>query len=306
MNDEQRPAVRSSFIVHRSWTRLPPVNERRLGLLYIVGAALLWSTGGIGIKGVADAPLKVTFYRSVFAAVTLFILFRRDVRVRPTASFLAAIVSYGACLTAFVVATKWTTAANAIFLQYAGVVWVLLLSPIVLREPMRSRDVIAIGGALGGMALFFLGKFETQGMAGNGMALLSSVFFAALILSLRREQASSRAAVTWGNVFTAVALFPFVMNDLALTTKSLLAFLFLGVFQIGIAYALFVKGLQYVTATQASLTGMLEPVANPVWVLLFLGEKPSFFAIVGAAIVLLAIGWHTLRGEPATDMPAPD
>jgi drug/metabolite transporter (DMT)-like permease len=96
------------------------------------------------------------------------------------------------------------------------------------------------------------------------------------------------------------------MRDLALTTKSLLVFLFLGVFQIGIAYAIFVKGLQHVTATQASLTGMLEPVANPVWVLLFLGEKPSVFAIVGAAIVLLAIGWHTLRGEPATDMPAPD
>jgi drug/metabolite transporter (DMT)-like permease len=67
-----------------------------------------------------------------------------------------------------------------------------------------------------------------------------------------------------------------------------------------------VKGLQHVTATQASLTGMLEPVANPVWVLLFLGEKPSVFAMAGAAIVLLAIGWHTSRGEPATDMPAPD
>ena len=282
------------------------MNERRLGILYIVIAALLWSTGGIGIKGVTDPPLKVTFYRSVFAAITLFVLFRRDVRVRPSPSFLTAIVCYGACLTTFVVATKWTTAANAIFLQYAGVVWVLLLSPIVLREAMRSRDVIAIGAALSGMALFFLGKFETRGMAGNGMALLSSFFFAGLILALRREHDSSRAAVAWGNVFITVALLPFVIDDLALTSKSLLAFIFLGVFQIGLAYAFFVKGLQHVTATQASLTGMLEPVANPVWVLLFLGEKPSTFAIAGAVIVLLAIGWHTLKGEPATDMPAPD
>ena len=112
--------------------------------------------------------------------------------------------------------------------------------------------------------------------------------------------------MTWGNVVLALALFPFVMNDLALTTKSLLAMQFLGVFQIGIAYAFFVKGLQHVTATQASLTGMLEPVANPIWVLLFLGEKPSAYAIAGGAIVLVAIGWHTLRGEPATDIPAPD
>jgi DME family drug/metabolite transporter len=282
------------------------VHPRRAGVLYIVVAALLWSTGGIGIKGVIDPPLKVTFYRSVFAAITLFLIFRRDVRVRVTPSFVAAIVSYGACLTAFVVATKWTTAANAIFLQYAGVVWVLLLSPIVLREAMRARDAIAIGVALAGMALFFVGKFEARGMAGNGMALVSSVFFAALILSLRREHGSSRAAVAWGNVLIAVALFPFVMNDLALTPRSFLALLFLGVFQIGLAYAFFVKGLQHVTATQASLTGMLEPVANPIWVALFLGERPSVYAVAGAAIVLAAIGWHTLKGEPATEMPVPD
>lgn len=282
------------------------MNERRIGILSIVVAALLWSTGGIGIKGIADAPLKVTFYRSVFAAITLFLLFRKQVRVRPSPAFLAAVVSYGACLTAFVVATKWTTSANAIFLQYAGVVWVLLLSPIVLREPMRRRDVIAISVALVGMALFFVGKFEARGMAGNAMALLSSVFFAALILSLRREHDASRAAVAWGNVFIAIVLFPFVMHDLALTMKSFLALLFLGVFQIGLAYAFFVKGLQYVSATQASLTGMLEPVANPIWVALFLGERPSLYAVAGAIVVLMAIGWHTMQGEPASEMPAPD
>lgn len=282
------------------------MNGRRRGLLYIVIAALLWSTGGIGIKYVIDPALKVTFYRSVFAAVTLNLLFRKDVRVRWSPSFIAAIISYGACLTSFVIATKWTTAANAIFLQYAGVVWVLLFSPLVLREPMRRRDVIAIVVAMAGMALFFVGKFEAKGMAGNGMALLSSVFFAALILSLRREHDASRAAVTWGNVFIALALIPAVAGDLALTPKSFAALLFLGVFQIGLAYAAFVKGLKYVTATEASLTGMLEPVANPVWVLLFLGERPSAYAMAGAVIVLAAIAWHTMQGEPATDLPPPD
>ena len=240
------------------------MNDRRTGILWIALAALLWSTGGIGIKAVDDPALKVTFYRSVFAAVTLFLIFRREVRVRPTPAFLAAIVSYGACLTSFVIATKWTTAANAIFLQYAGVVWVLLLSPLVLREPMRRRDVIAIVVAMSGMALFFMGRFEARGMAGNAMALLSSVFFAMLILSLRREHDTARAAVTWGNVFIALAMLPFVADDLALTPKSLAVFAFLGVFQIALAYAAFVKGLKYVTATQASLTGMLEPVANPI------------------------------------------
>jgi drug/metabolite transporter, DME family len=282
------------------------VPDRRTGLLYIVVAALLWSTGGIGIKAVADSSLKITFYRSIFAAITLFLIFRGSVRPRWSPAFIVAIVSYGACLATFVTATKWTTAANAIFLQYAGVIWVLLLSPLVLREPMRRRDVIAIVVALGGMALFFVGKFEARGMAGNAMALVSSVFFATMILALRREHDASRAAVTWGNVGLTLAVLPFVANDLALTAKSLLVFLFLGVFQIGLAYAFFVKGLKHVTATEASLTGMLEPVMNPIWVLLFLGERPSAFAIAGGAIVLAAIAWHNTQGEPAAEMPPPD
>lgn len=286
------------------------MNDRRTGLLFIALAALLWSTGGIGIKAVSDSALKVTFYRSLFAAATLFAIFRTDVldvrRWVRSPAFAIAIVSYAGCLTSFVIATKWTTAANAIFLQYAGVVWVLLLSPIVLREPMRSRDVIAICAALAGMALFFVGRFEARGMAGNWMALLSSGFFASLILALRKLHDASRAAVTWGNVFIAAMLLPVLAGDFALTQKSLVGMGFLGVFQIGLAYAAFVKGLRYVTATEASLTGMLEPVANPIWVFLFLGERPSAFAIGGALVVLAAIGWHTWAGEPATEMPAPD
>src|SRR5258706_10922545 len=98
------------------------MDSRRKGILLIIGAALLWSTGGIGIKAIADSPLKVTFYRSLFAAIALFIVFGKQ-RWRPTWAFVAAIVCYGTCLTTFVIATRWTTAANAIFLQYAGVVW---------------------------------------------------------------------------------------------------------------------------------------------------------------------------------------
>src|SRR5437763_5793888 len=125
------------------------MDRRRKGILLIIGAALLWSTGGIGIKAIADSALKVTFYRSLFAAVAL-LLFLRRVRWPKSLAFAGAVICYAACLTTFVVATKWTTAANAIFLQYAGVVWVLLLSPVVVHEPMRARDAVAIAVALGG------------------------------------------------------------------------------------------------------------------------------------------------------------
>jgi drug/metabolite transporter (DMT)-like permease len=286
------------------------MEPRRKGILLIVAAALLWSTGGIGIKAIADSALKVTFYRSLFAAIALMLFLGRGVWARrqwkSTTAFIIAIISYGACLTSFVIATKWTTAANAIFLQYAGVVWVLLFSPLVVREPMRTRDAVAITVAFAGMALFFVGRFEAHGMAGNAMALLSSVFFASLILVLRREQRAAQAAVTWGNVVCALAVLPFVAHDLSLTPSSFAVLAFLGIFQIAIAYVLFVRGLAFVTATQASLTGMLEPVSNPIWVFLFLGEKPSIFAIAGALVVLAAIAGHTLAGEPAMDLPAPD
>lgn len=285
------------------------MDARRKGILWIVAAALLWSTGGVGIKGVTDPALKVTFYRSFFAAIALLVFFRGSIfarRWKSTAGFVVAIVAYGACLTTFVIATKWTTAANAIFLQYAGVIWVLLLSPLVLREPMRARDAAAIAVAVAGMALFFVGRLEVRGAAGNLMALLSSVFFATLILALRREHEASQSAVTWGNLAVAAAMLPFVAGDLSLTPKSFAVLASLGVFQIGLAYACFVRGLRDVTATEASLTGMIEPIANPVWVFLFLAERPSPYAIAGALIVLAAIGWHTLTGKPASDMPPPD
>ena len=281
------------------------MNARRHGILLIAAAALLWSTGGIGIKAVAEPPLKVTFYRSLFAAIALMLFLPRQAwmtkRWSSNAAFIGSIISYAACLTTFVVATKWTTAANAIFLQYAGAIWVLLLSPLVVHEPMRARDAIAIAVALAGMALFFVGKFESRGMAGNVMALLSSFFFAALILSLRREHHASQATVVWGNILTAMAVLPFVAPNLRLAPISLAILVLLGIFQIGMAYFLFARGLEFVTATQASITGMLEPVCNPMWVFLFLGERPSPFAIAGAVVVLTAIAWHTLTGEPAYD-----
>ena len=286
------------------------MQDRRRGVLLIVVAALLWSSGGIGIKAVDDPALKVAFYRSLFAAIALFVLFGPNVWARrrwtSTPAFTAAIISYAACLTTFVVATKWTTAANAIFLQYAGVIWVLLLSPLLIREPMRTPDAVAIAVAVAGMALFFVGKFEARGMSGNLMALLSSAFFAGLILALRFENRAAESAITWGNLVLAALLLPFVHDDLRLTAKSFFVLLFLGLFQIGLAYVLFVRGLKYVTATQASLTGMLEPVANPIWVFLFLGERPSLFAVAGALIVLAAIGWHTVVSTPTTEMPPPD
>lgn len=281
-------------------------SERR-GVLLVAAAALLWSTGGIGIKFLSEPPLKIAFYRSATAAVALFFLLRPRLW-RWTPAFLIGIASYAACLTTFVPATKWTSAANAIFLQYCGVVWVLLLSPMVLGEPFRRRDAAAVAVAFGGMLLVFVGRFEARGLRGEISALASSVFFAILVLALRRERGGgAEAVVTYGNVLAAVALFPWVRGELAVSALSGAVLCFLGVVQIAGAYALFVHGLRYVTATQASLVGMLEPVANPIWVFLFLGERPATLSLLGGAIVLGAIVWRTLSaGPPAAEAAPPD
>ncbi|MGH9366910.1 MAG: DMT family transporter [Thermoanaerobaculia bacterium] len=287
--------------------RLETSSAERRGALLVAGAALLWSAGGLGIKAVDEPAIKIAFYRSLFAAAALYLLLR-PTRFPLRPSFLAALASYAGCLITFVVATRWTTAANAIFLQYTGVVWVLLAAPLLLGEPRRRADTAAIGAALGGMALFFVGKLETRGRAGDLMALLSSVLFAFLVLSLRRERGSgAEAVVTFGNFLAAAILLPFVAGDLSLSGRSLALLLLLGVFQLAGAYALFVKGIRHVPAAKASLIGMLEPVANPLWVFLFLGERPSPWALAGGAIVLAAVAWRTLvSGPPAAEAPPPD
>jgi drug/metabolite transporter, DME family len=283
------------------------VKSEHKGLLLVAAAALLWSTGGIGIKSLGEPPLVIAWYRSAFAGATLILLFRPRVW-RWTAPFLLGLVSYAACLTTFVLATKWTSAANAIFIQYSGVVWVLLASPLVLREPFRRRDAAAVSVAFVGMALFFVGRFEARGFRGELMALASSLFFATLVLALRRERGrAAEAVVTWGNVLAAVCLLPFVAGNLAVPPRSAAVLAFLGVIQIGCAYALFVSGLKHITATEASLMGMLEPIANPIWVFLFLGERPTAYSLAGGAIVLGAIAWRTITsGPPAAEVAPTD
>ncbi len=272
------------------------MTRERRGVFLVLAAALLWSTGGIGIKAIGAPALTVACGRSAIAALALWAFFRPALRRDPR--FLIGIVCYAACLTTFVVATKWTTAANAIFLQYSGVVWVLLLSPWVVGEERRREDGLAIGVALAGMALFFADRIDVGGRSGDLLGLASGVFFAGVVLTLRRERGGgAEAVVTWGNALVALVLLPFVVAGPGLTGRDAAIVVFLGVVQIAAAYVCFVRGLQHVSATEAALLGMAEPVTNPIWVALVLGEVPSPWAFAGGALILGAIAWRSSRPE---------
>lgn len=285
----------------------PSDRDARRGIILIFVAGLLWSTGGVGIKSVNASPLVITFWRSAIASLVLLVALRpRGWRWTP--GLIGAVVSYAGCLTTFVIATRWTTAANAIFLQYGGIVWVMLFSPLVTGEKLHRRDVVAVVAAMTGMALFFAGDLGGGSLRGNLVALLSSAFFASLILMLRRERgASAEAAVIWGNVLAAVIMFPLVRQELVVDGRSAVILAFLGIVQIGLAYVFFVKGIRHVSAVAASLTGMIEPVANPLWVFLATGESPGYLALLGGLIVLTAIGLRTLAGRDVDHViPPPD
>jgi drug/metabolite transporter, DME family len=280
------------------------VNAHGRGALAIAGAALLWSTGGLGIKSVAAPALTVACYRSAVAALVLLAV--RGRRPVPSLRLAVAVVSYAGCLATFVVATKWTTAANAIFLQYSGVVWVLLLAPVLLDEPFLRRDAVAVAVAFAGMSLFFVGRLDAPGRAGDLVALASGVCWAALVLSLRGlGPRDGEATITWGNVVAALGLLPFLQQRVVDGTSAAIL-IALGAFQIGLPALLFVIGVRHVPAAQAALVGMLEPVANPLWVWLLLGERPAATALAGGVVVLAAIAWRTAgTGRAAAPAVAP-
>jgi drug/metabolite transporter (DMT)-like permease len=283
------------------------VTAERRGTLYLVAAALLFSTGGVGIKAVDAPALTVAGCRSAIAALALVVLLRpRGWRWTP--AFVATVTTYALCLTTFVVATKWTTAANAVFLQFSGVVWVLLLAPRVLGEPRGGRDAVAIVVALAGLALLLFAKLEPPGL-GDAVAVLSGVFYAALMLLLRRERGvSAEAAVTVGNAAGAAVLLPVVLatTGLSLSPRSVLILGWLGAVQIATAVALITRGLRWVGAAPAALIGMLEPVANPLWVLLALGEVPSLPSLVGGTMVVAAVAWRTTATPMTAQMLPPE
>jgi DME family drug/metabolite transporter len=278
------------------------VSSMRGSVLAVAGAAILWSSGGLFIKLAPMPALAVAGGRSLVAALFYLVFMRPNLR----AARWSTAAAYAGCIVTFVTATKLTTAANAIFLQYTGPAYVLLLSPIILKEPLRGIDVASVLVSLAGMSLFFVGKVETGQALGNTLGVVSGVFFALAIVLLRRDAKSGNGrspkggasgsalpSTALGNLIAAGATLPWLVQA-PWTPRGSLVLLYLGVVQLGLAYWLFVKGVRKVPAAEASLISMLEPVLNPVWVFLFFGERPGPWALAGGAVVISAVVLRTV------------
>ena len=268
-------------------------------LLLVLGAAILWSTGGLFIKATHLSPLGLSFGRSLLAAITIAIFTRREGFGLNRISALTSIL-YAALLILFVVATKLTTAANAIFLQYTAPVYVLILEPLFYKEKFRARDFVTVAACIAGMSLFFVGKLRPQDVSGNLFALASGVCFALFFLLLRHSKArqvNRAASAIYGNLIVLLICAPAFMHALqtGIASADFARLAYLGIVQIGFAYLLFTLAMaRGVRSLDAGIIGYIEPVLNPIWVFLFIGERPSGWAIIGGAIIIASVIFHML------------
>jgi len=199
-------------------------------------------------------------------------------------------IGYALTVVLFVFATRMTTAANAIFLQYTAPIYVALIGRWYLKERASPIDWLVIAVALLGIALFFLDRLTIAGWWGNIIALGSGLAFAAVALFLRKEKAGSPiASIVLGNVIVALAGLPFMLVAPSLGGGRWWRLLLLGTVQLGLPYVFYAAAIKHVTALEATLIPLLEPVLNPLWVMLALGERPGPWAIFGALLVLGAV-----------------
>jgi len=269
------------------------------GRLLVLGAALLWSLAGVFIKFLDLPPLTIVFYRSLFAALIFTPFLRRSHR-QMSAPIAVSALTYTAAISAFVSANKLTTAANAIVLQYTAPVFVFLFSRLVLGEKISRLNGFALAVSMVGVAMISLDSAGEPEMAGILLALLSGMMFAAYMINLRRTQSLSPVYLTWiNNVACALLLLWLVKSQLALSPDEILILAVMGAVQLGLPYFLFSKGLQTISLQEASLIALIEPVLNPVWVALVVGEIPSSATIAGGVMILVGLGvryvWPSLK-----------
>jgi drug/metabolite transporter, DME family len=283
----------------------PARNDIQRGRLLILAAALLWSLAGVFIKFLDLHPLSIVFYRSLFASLVFAPFVKRN-QLQLGPAIFVSVLSYTAAISAFVAANKMTTAANAIVLQYTAPVFVFLFTRFFWGEKISKLNGGALVIAMVGVAIIASDSAGEPEMAGVLLALLSGVLFAVYMVNLQRTQEVHVVYLTWINNLVCALLLA-VNSRLALSLDQAIILAVMGTVQLGMPYFLFSKGLRCVPLQEASLIALIEPVLNPLWVALVVGEIPSAATLTGGALIVLGLGarylWP-LSSKPAEAAPA--
>jgi DME family drug/metabolite transporter len=263
--------------------------------LAILGAAVLWSTGGAAIKLTALSAPRIAGGRALIAALVLLLLVPAA-RGRWSRPVLWTALAYAATCTLFVFANRLTTAGNAIFIQNTAPVWVLLVGPVLLGERPSREELLSIPISLLGCVFFFLDDLEGGRLAGNLCAAAASLSYALLIVAYRKlSSAEGVTATVAGNVVVAGLMAPLALDGPAPGALDLAALVYLGALQQAGAALLFIRGIRGVSALEGALLILFEPLLSPVWAFLLVGERLGPWALLGAGLIL---GATVLRLAP--------
>jgi len=266
----------------------------RLSLLF---AAVLWSLAGIFIKFLSLPPLTIVFYRSLFASLFFAFFVRRSIAV-PRVALLVSALAYTAAISAFVSANKITTAANAIALQYTAPMFVFIIVHFLFGEKITGASWISLVLGMLGNVVICAGSAGQPDAAGVMIALLSGLLFSIYMVSLRFLKEFNPGTLTFlNNLVCCLILLPLVGSELSLSLKEGWIVAVMGVVQLGIPYWLFSKGLEPISVQEASLIVLIEPVLNPIWVALIVGELPSGATLVGGLCIVGSLAFRYLRSS---------
>ena len=284
------------------------MKEERIGILEMIACSVLWSIAGIFMKLLPWHGFAVASLRSLIAGITIaaYMAFKHYRFIVNRRTVLAGVFA-GSVYLCFATANKLTTAANAIVLQFTSPVFILLFSAIFFHQKIRKGDLIVVLVVLGGIALFFLDQLGPSTVAGNLVAILAGILMAAMYLAVGNLELEERfSGIVIGQIVAFLAGLPVViMTGPVLNSVTVPAILILGVFQLGLSYILLVKASATCPALACSLLSAVEPLLNPLWVMIFDGETPGMFAVIGGLIVILTVtAWCIWDGKQKERNPA--
>jgi drug/metabolite transporter (DMT)-like permease len=265
--------------------------NKSVGILAMAATAILWSIAGLFIKIIDWNPFAIAGVRSLIASIIIF-LYLKHPRIHLSFPQIAASIANAATMLLFVSANKTTTAANAILLQYCAPVLTVFISAIFLKERTRVEHFAAFPLVVAGMIFMFFDELSEGKLFGNVLAIMSAITFSFYFVFMRMQKdGSPLESILMSHWLTAgiciiISLFLPVPH---VTLKSLVAITVLGVVQIGLSAILFSIAIKRVSAVQANLIAVIEPVFNPVWVFFAIGEAPGIHALIGGGIIVLAV-----------------
>ncbi|RGX54672.1 EamA/RhaT family transporter [Anaerotruncus sp. AF02-27] len=276
------------------------LDEQKKGMLMMCACAGLWSISGLFIKLLPWNPLVITGWRSLIAGFCVLIYMRFSrLRVRVNHYSLASASLMVVVMFAFVSATKLTTAANAIVLQFTAPVFVMILSALLFHQRFSRADIFTVAATMGGIALFFFDQLDLGSLIGNLLAIGAGLGFGCMFLVNSRANMEERmSGILLGQFVSAFIGIPLMfVFDTPLNSASIFSILVLGIFQLGIPYILYGCALKSCPPLACSLLDAVEPLLNPVWVFLVTGERPGAFALCGGVIVIVTITLWCVRRD---------